>query len=148
MELAIFAVAVAAVGAIVYFFSTNSLGRPSFARKKHVKSAKKAAGCVDSTVPKCPLCGSALENGNVMHSKIVGTGGNLTAVRLCYVFGCTKCKAGGLERRCPVCKKLLQSDEFLFARVFADSTLRKDHTDTRPHVIINGCPHCRKSRSS
>lgn len=86
----------------------------------------------------CPLCGSALEPGEKVHSVVFTSS---TADKIMEISGCPHCRPPATLRRfCPVCKKELRPSDVVTARVFE----RKNGDGARKtHVHVLGCPRCR-----
>lgn len=57
---------------------------------------------------------------------------------MAHMFGCTYCYPSGVDRHCPVCKAILQPDDYVIARMF----LRVD----KKHMHVLGCTKCRTGR--
>lgn len=90
----------------------------------------------DSPKPKipCMLCGSLLQRGERLKSEQYNTKND----NIVKVYGCPYCygeKAVNI-RKCPICGKILKSDEILIGRMFERSNGKK-------HLHINGCSYCR-----
>ncbi|ULQ58982.1 hypothetical protein K7I13_10705 [Brucepastera parasyntrophica] len=122
------------LGILLFIFAFSlflSFRKPS-GRKKQ---AKKAAPPPGKQI--CPVCGSRLAQGEQIKSAVFPGGSD----RLCHIFGCTHCypyNEEHLERNCPVCRKKLAPEEYVFARLF-------ERPDRRNHVHIIGCASCRLS---
>jgi ssDNA-binding Zn-finger/Zn-ribbon topoisomerase 1 len=85
----------------------------------------------------CPLCGEPLKRGETVHS-ILYQG---KPDSLMEIYGCPFCEKPEAKnkRTCPVCKKEMQDEDFLIARVF-DKPEKK-------HVHVLGCTSCYSGRS-
>ena len=89
----------------------------------------------------CPLCGSGLQKGENMMSKVFRPM-NVPDQR-CIVSGCPHCYPvceSGVKRICPVCGQKVLSDGYLVARLFNKSGGKK-------HVMIVGCNSCLKNEA-
>ena len=84
----------------------------------------------------CPVCSIRLEKGELVKSVAFPsiTGGR---DRLMYIRGCYSCLENDLPRRCPVCGVEMDVNDYLISRMF-------ERTNTRNHVHVLGCNHCRK----
>ncbi len=80
----------------------------------------------------CPLCSTPLKQGERVHS-IVYPG---KPDKMMEIHGCPYCRKGNgsVERICPVCKRIIDPEGYVIARMF-DNGLRK-------HVHVLGCTTC------
>ena len=86
----------------------------------------------------CPVCGTKLKEGELVKT-LAFPSLNGGKDRLMYIRGCLFCLYGENDRLCPVCGRVLNSDEILICRLFERPyTFRK-----RPHVHVLGCSRCR-----
>jgi hypothetical protein len=87
----------------------------------------------------CPICSIRLLKGELVKSLAFPsiTGGR---DRLMYIRGCFSCLENRLPRRCPVCGNGMNTRDYLVSRMF-------ERTNTRNHVHVIGCNHCRKMGS-
>lgn len=85
----------------------------------------------------CPLCGTMLQPGERVHSVVYPGKGD----RLAEIYGCPYCYPPNRTHRryCPSCKRELEGDELVFARLFENSG--------KVHVHVNGCRICMRRRS-
>jgi RNase P subunit RPR2 len=85
----------------------------------------------------CPLCGSLLLPGERVHSVVYPGKGD----RLVEIYGCPYCYPPNRAHRryCPSCKRELEGDELVFARLFESSG--------KVHVHVNGCRICMHRRT-
>jgi len=84
----------------------------------------------------CPLCGSALQSGQNLFSKIYRPM-NVPDQR-CTISGCPHCYPvcePGVKRICPVCGKTVPASGYLIARLF-------NKTEGKKHVLVTGCTEC------
>ena len=84
----------------------------------------------------CPICNSPLAKGENLHSKIFRP--MTTPDQRMTVQGCPHCFPSlekGIIRRCPVCRKNLDLNEELIARLF-------NRPDGKKHVLVTGCSIC------
>ena len=83
----------------------------------------------------CPICSTKLYKGQLVKTNAFPsiTGGK---DRLMHIKGCSYCINGDLERRCPVCKKVISTNDILIARIF-------ERPNRRSHVHIVGCSKCK-----
>lgn len=115
--------------AFQYFFSPNA---PKYSKKTTTQnnSSKKTSKCV--------ICGSILQNGETLTSKIYPSS-NGTDQR-CIINGCPHCQPfckPGVFRHCPVCGKIIPPEGYLIARMF----IKKEGKN---HVHVVGCSECHK----
>ncbi|MDR2247943.1 MAG: hypothetical protein LBE17_14940 [Treponema sp.] len=116
----------------------GSRKRPCKARCEESKTGARQEGGAGS--PRCcPVCGLFLPQGELVKSSAFPDPGNGQG-RLMHIEGCIYCLEGRRtgKRKCPVCGAPLNSDEFLFARMFNKSG--------HPHVHVLGCSRCRGPR--
>lgn len=88
----------------------------------------------------CPVCGTLLRPGQNLLSKVFRSTQGADD-QLCYIYGCPNCYPSvknGVTRACPVCKKSIEQEGYLIARLFNKTKSGK------PHVIINGCGNCNR----
>ncbi|PIE97949.1 MAG: hypothetical protein CR988_05520 [Treponema sp.] len=86
----------------------------------------------------CPVCTTILS----ANEKIVTTVYPGDDDQVCYIYGCPHCYPVAEEdryRSCPVCKKKLGAESFLYARYF-------DRKDSSQHIHILGCAKCRHKK--
>ncbi len=111
-------------------------------RKKSRKHSSKksppppAAGGKRGDPGRCPLCNSALLQGEQIKSTIFSGGDDRE--RVCRITGCPHCfpyTERGAERLCPVCGQKIPPEGYLRARMFL-------RTDGSRHVHITGCSEC------
>jgi hypothetical protein len=85
----------------------------------------------------CPVCAAKLPPGMLVRSAVYPSASGRD--RIMHVMGCPFCLEGEKEKRrpriCPVCRKPIGDEEYLFARIFE----RPEKT----HVHILGCVNCR-----
>jgi hypothetical protein len=99
-----------------------------------------------SKVRTCPLCSSALEGGERIHSKLYPGKGD----RIMHIFGCPRCwpatpsaNATPAPRRlCPVCGKEIGREGWAVARYFERAI--GPGSGSRAHVHVLGCTECRR----
>ena len=84
----------------------------------------------------CPLCSSKLFKDELVHTLAFPslTGGK---DRLMHIQGCIYCISGRLKKTCPVCRKSLDENDILVARMF-------ERKNRRNHVHVIGCTKCRR----
>ena len=115
------------IAALSYFaFSKRNKQRPA------VQSQKPA-------LVNCPMCGSGLQKGQNMYSKVFRPM-NVPDQR-CVISGCPHCYPVceiGVKRVCPVCGKSVPPNGHLVARLF-------NKTQGKKHVMIVGCSSCLKN---
>ena len=87
----------------------------------------------------CPICSIKLERGELVKTLAFPSisGGK---DRLMYIRGCFSCLYNIMPRRCPVCGVSLSINDYLISRMF-------ERTNTRNHVHVLGCNHCKKMGS-
>ena len=112
--------------------------KPDKMLKKHYQKTHSQGG-KEKGVPGepqiCPICSTKLYKGQLVKTNAFPsiTGGK---DRLMHIQGCSYCIDGDLERKCPVCKKILGIKDILIARIF-------ERPGGRHHVHIVGCNHCK-----
>lgn len=103
----------------------------------------------------CPICGAMLRRGETVHTHVYskdpgdaepaaggsGSGGRPKEA-LVHMFGCPYCYPANEKhpRICPVCRRELPADGFLYARMF--------YRQSRRHVHVLGCTECRMGKAS
>lgn len=110
-----------------------------------MRRGPRAAGAA-SKVRTCPLCSSALEGGERIHSKLYPGKGD----RIMHIFGCPRCwpatpstSATHASRRlCPVCGKEIGREGWVVARYFERAI--GPGSGSRAHVHVLGCTECRR----
>ena len=111
--------------------------RRDAAQKKSrlIKKTAEAKGLVIT----CPLCGSRLQKGEDLFSRVYRPMN--VPHQLCTISGCPHCYPSlepGLKRVCPVCHKQVPMEEgHLVARLF-------NYADGKKHVAVSGCTECCK----
>lgn len=93
---------------------------------------------VPGTPGVCPICGTVLNKNEQIKTALYPGEDD----RICHIFGCPHCHPYADEntaRRCPVCKKPLPAEGYLFARLFS-------RPGNKNHVHILGCSSCRLSK--
>lgn len=112
------------IAALSYFaFSKRNKQRPAAQSKK-------------PALVNCPMCGSGLQKGQNMYSKVFRPM-NVPDQR-CVISGCPHCYPVceiGVKRVCPVCGKSVPPNGHLVARLF-------NKTQGKKHVMIVGCSSC------
>ena len=99
----------------------------------------------------CPLCGTALEKGETVHSCVYRVGSD----SLSHIFGCPHCspvqgkaRTGSRQlkpRNCPVCRQTIPPEGYLVARMFEKKLAGSDgKLKIKTHVHVLGCTECRK----
>ncbi len=85
----------------------------------------------------CPLCGSAMQRKEKVHSVLYPGGQD----RMMDIHGCPHCypPSPSVRRRCPVCSRELGNEEVVIARFF--------QVEQRRHVHVLGCSSCYRRRS-
>ncbi len=115
------------IAALSYFaFSKRNKQRPAAQSQKPV-------------LVNCPMCGSGLQKGQNMYSKVFRPM-NVPDQR-CVISGCPHCYPVceiGVKRVCPVCGKSVPPNGHLVARLF-------NKTQGKKHVMIVGCSSCLKN---
>lgn len=115
------------IAALSYFaFSKRNKQRPAAQSQKHA-------------LVNCPMCGSGLQKGQNMYSKVFRPM-NVPDQR-CVISGCPHCYPVceiGVKRVCPVCGKSVPPNGHLVARLF-------NKTQGKKHVMIVGCSSCLKN---
>ena len=115
------------IAALSYFaFSKRNKQRPA------AQSQKPA-------LVNCPMCGSGLQKGQNIYSKVFRPM-NVPDQR-CVITGCPHCYPVceiGVKRVCPVCGKSVPPNGHLVARLF-------NKTQGKKHVMIVGCSSCLKN---
>lgn len=109
-----------------------------FQQKQKLKSGKKKI----LQPVKCPICQSSLYKGENLISKVYRP--MKVPDQLMTISGCPHCyprTEPSIKRICPVCKKNMEIDENLTARLFNKSVGKK-------HVHIIGCSKCHKPRAN
>jgi len=96
----------------------------------------------------CPLCGTLLQKGQTVKSKVIEIaingkhGQNKLGVKesMAHVFGCPFCwpASDQTARQCPACKGKLGAEDYVIARYFEKDVGRN-------HLHVLGCTRCRKS---
>lgn len=90
---------------------------------------------------KCPLCETSLFTGENLISKVYRPMN--VPDQLMIILGCPHCYPkleSGLKRICPVCRKKVEQNQSLTARLFNKSAGKK-------HVHVIGCSNCHKPRA-
>ncbi|MFP4432438.1 MAG: hypothetical protein ACLFPV_14400 [Spirochaetaceae bacterium] len=97
----------------------------------------------------CPICGAMLRRGETVHTHVFSKdsaeaepSGGRPKEALVHMFGCPYCYPANEKhpRICPVCRRELPADGFLYARMF--------HRGSRRHVHVLGCTECRMGKAS
>jgi hypothetical protein len=88
----------------------------------------------------CPLCSSALEGGERIHSKLYPGKED----RIMHIFGCPRCwpATPSAPRLCPVCGKEIGREGYAVARYFERAI--GPGSGGRAHVHVLGCTECRR----
>ncbi len=110
----------------------------AFSKRKKKPYAKKEE---KPALVNCPICGSGLQKGQNMFSKVFRPM-NVPDQR-CVITGCPHCHPicePGVKRLCPVCGKTIPQDGHLVARLF-------NKTQRKKHVMIVGCSSCLKNEA-
>jgi hypothetical protein len=122
---------------LAYLALSLMAGRPLFISGKRKGGGKRENGSLKT----CPVCGSVLEKGQLVKSVVFQGGVKAGAVteRMSHIFGCPFCYPAntGTPRICPVCRRIIPADGYLFARMFERAG--RD----RKHVHVLGCTACR-----
>lgn len=117
------------IAALSYFAFSR---RSKVAKKSEAQNQKPA-------LVNCPMCGSGLQKGQNIYSKVFRPM-NVPDQR-CVISGCPHCYPVceiGVKRLCPVCGKSVGPDGHLVARLFNKAQGKK-------HVMIVGCSSCLKN---
>lgn len=95
----------------------------------------------------CPLCGSGLEKGQRLKTKVIeivsstsrGAPKGVKENRA-EIYGCPYCWPFSKEhpRTCPSCRQQLGETDIVFARYF-------ERTEGKNHLHVLGCTRCRRS---
>ena len=87
----------------------------------------------------CPVCGSPLEPGERVHSKVFAPKGD----RIMHIYGCPRCWPSNAVhvRACPVCEREVPREGYLVARLF-------ERPGGAKHVHVLGCSGCRGARAT
>ncbi len=107
--------------------------------KNNEKKTKKRSKTLQAV--KCPICNSRLFTDENIISKIYRPMN--VPDQLMTISGCPHCypkTEPGIKRLCPVCKKTIEQDQTLTARLFNKSAGKK-------HVHVVGCSNCHKPRA-
>lgn len=131
MEFILLILALAIIIAALSFFSY-------FRRKKNLQSPA-AEQSKKPALVNCPLCGSGLQKGENMISKVFRPM-NVPDQR-CIISGCPHCFPvceSGVKRQCPVCGARVGAQGYLVSRLF-------NKTGGKKHVMIVGCNSCLKN---
>jgi hypothetical protein len=105
------------------------------------KRAPEKGGEVDPGYRTCPLCSSGLKRGERVHTVVFGpspkSNPSAPEERIAHIFGCPHCYPADPQNKriCPVCRKALSGDGFLYARMF--------ERPGKTHVHVIGCTGCR-----
>lgn len=81
----------------------------------------------------CPVCSARLMNGERVRSSAFPTING--SDRLMHIYGCIYCLSGERKRICPVCGRILSTEDVLVARLF--------DKPQRSHVHVLGCSKCK-----
>ncbi|MDR1748056.1 MAG: hypothetical protein LBR47_03265 [Spirochaetaceae bacterium] len=120
---------------LLFFFFSH----PSRKQSSKKSAPSPAVGGKRGDPGRCPLCNSALLEGEQIKSTVF-SGGN-ERDRVCHITGCPHCfpyTEKGAERLCPVCGRRVPPEGYLRARMF----LRPDGSK---HVHITGCSECHRA---
>ncbi|GHU22590.1 hypothetical protein FACS1894164_05250 [Spirochaetia bacterium] len=79
----------------------------------------------------CPVCSTRLDKKEKVYSVVFS---EIGADKIVHLRGCQYCIEGEQTRKCPVCKRILGTEEFIAARMSEKSG--------RVHVHILGCSQC------
>ena len=145
MELAVLAAMVVVVGILVYL--VIRLGRTDFTHLAH-RMARRTRQSFEVLKP-CPLCSTMLRRGQTVRSVVFsGERGPATeedraeraADTIAHLYGCPYCYPANNEhpRICPVCRRAVEPDGYVYARMF--------RRPGRRHVHVLGCTGCRQGR--
>lgn len=117
------------IGLMVFAYSLFSLAQ----KKPSGKPDRQHGNPGEAGV--CPVCSVRLRTGEQLKSALFPGEKD----RLCHIFGCPSClpfPQEGVTRRCPVCKKKVDAEGYLVARLF-------QRPGNKRHVHILGCTGCR-----
>ncbi|MDR1867770.1 MAG: hypothetical protein LBQ77_05855 [Treponema sp.] len=81
----------------------------------------------------CPLCFSTLQHKERLYSIVFS---EIGSARIIHIHGCPHCSTGALVRKCPVCKRILQTDDVVAARM----TFKEKEKGVHVHIL--GCKAC------
>ena len=118
------------------YFSWRSHNR-GVQREFEEKMRTQTDGSGKVSFVRCPVCNTPLAKQENLVSKVFRP--ITTGDQRMHVLGCPHCypvSPAGTERLCPVCKKPLQPNGYLIARLFTKPD--------KKHVIITGCTSCLK----
>jgi len=119
-------------------FKLRDKGAGRTLRDKKIPEQK---GEVDPGYRTCPLCSSGLVRGERVRTVVFGpspkSSPGAPEERIAHIFGCPHCYPANPQnkRTCPVCKKEMPPDGFLYARMF--------ERPGKTHVHVIGCTGCR-----
>jgi hypothetical protein len=110
------------------------------------KGGRRRGGDGSARTRSCPLCSSALEPGERVHSKLYPGKGD----RIMHILGCPRCwpasetadAAAAARRICPVCGREIGREGYAVARYFERPGTPGG--GARPHIHVLGCTECRK----
>lgn len=134
MDYFLLGAAVCVIIAAIFWYFKYSINKNKNNRKNENRS-----GTLQDV--KCPLCGTSLFVGENLISKVYRPMN--VPDQLMTISGCPHCypaQEPGLKRICPVCKKKVEQDQTLTARLFNKSAGKK-------HVHVIGCSNCHKPRA-
>lgn len=112
---------------LLYFLFKQSGSANRYSRVQNSENGDNS----EKTKP-CPLCGTPLKPGEKVHSVMYPGKPD----SLMEIFGCPYCEKPDSRqtRICPVCKKEMEAESVLIARVFSKPG--------KTHVHVLGCSQC------
>ncbi len=132
MEYLISGITLVVIIVLLYFIAQRKDFQKN--KTKHTKQKTKI-GMVT-----CPLCGSPLQKGENLITRVYRP--MTVPDQRCTISGCPHCYPvceSGVQRKCPVCGKVVPKNGYLIARLF-------NRTEGKKHVMITGCSECAKTQ--